>query len=146
MLTRLIRDLFRPPARARGAAVDPGAAVLERAVKALHRAPEEAERLCREVLRDLPEHVEARVTLGAAQLERGQSTAAVETLREALRAAPQHGEGQLLLGKALRAVGDVDAAVLALQRAQRLIPERSDFWNEFGLLQLQLGKIGRAHV
>jgi tetratricopeptide (TPR) repeat protein len=146
MLTRLIRDLFRPPSRAHGAPVDPGAAVLERAVKALYSAPEEAERLCREVLRDLPEHVEARVTLGAAQLERGEPAVAVETLRGALRAAPRHGEGQLLLGRALRAVGDVDAAVLALQRAQRLIPERSDLWNEFGLLQLELGNLDSAWV
>jgi len=145
VLSRLFRDLFRPAARDRGPRADPAHAALARARQALDGgAPDEAERLCREVLDETPARVEARALLGAAQLERGDPTAAVDTLRAALRDAPDHGESQFLLAKALRAAEDLPAAVLAMERARRFLAERPDFWNESGLLQLQLGNLDSA--
>jgi tetratricopeptide (TPR) repeat protein len=145
MLSRLFRDLLRPPPSARGTPERAQEATLARAAQALDSgASDEAERLCKEVLGEASEHVEARTLLGAAQLGRGDLPAAMDTLRSVLRAAPRHGEAHFLLAKALRASGDVDAAVLSLQRAQPFLSERPDFWNEFGLLQLELGNLDSA--
>ena len=145
MLSRLFRDLLRSPPSARGTPEDAHAATLARAAQALEGgAPDEAERLCRELLGEAPGHVEARTMLGTAQLGRGDLPAAMDTLRSVLRAAPRHGEAHFLLAKALRASGDGDAAVLSLQRAQPFLSERPEFWNEFGLLQLELGNLDSA--
>ncbi len=145
MLSRLFKDLLRPPPPASGGPEETRTATLARAAQALNDgAPDEAERLCREVLGEAPTHFGARTLLGAAQLGRGDLSAAIDTLRGVLRAAPRHGEAHFVLAKALRASGDVDAAVLSLQRAQPFLSERPDFWNEFGLLQLELGNLDSA--
>ncbi len=82
----------------------------------------EAEALYREILREQPDDADALHFLGVVFAQRGDPTAAVDTLRRAVALRPDAPAFHSNLGKALAETGNVDGAVASLRRALELAP------------------------
>ncbi|MCK5943446.1 MAG: glycosyltransferase [Planctomycetes bacterium] len=102
----------------------------------------------RQFLRSCPEHVEARLTLGLAQLRSGQRADGQRTLEQTLsRHRPTHAqEARMLerLGELAYEDGELTAAAAHFGTAVELQPERNELHNWLGLALLGLERVGDA--
>ena len=82
----------------------------------------EAQWICRQILAQLPDHVEGLQLSGALAAQAGRFDAAVELLRRVVRLKPDLAEAHLNLGVALKASGRLDEAIASYRQAIRLNP------------------------
>ncbi len=117
------------------------AATLHKAV-AEHRAGQldSAERLYRQVLKQVPQHPDALHLLGLTLHQRGNSKGALKPLRKAAASQPGNPQFQRSLGLAERAAGNLDAAIAAFRRA---VAAKPDFLAALANLGAALGQAGQ---
>ena len=89
--------------------------------------------------RKAPRMFRAQNNLGLAQINRGQSTSAVETLRRAVSLNPTYGKTWSNLGLALEEIGDLDGAESAFRKAVELQPYLAGMHNNLGSLLVSKG-------
>lgn len=124
---------------------------LERAVQAgleHHHAGRlaEAEAIYRRILADFPHHAGAWHLLGAIALQRGQHTAAIESVERAIQANPQQAIFYNTLGEAHRGAGQILEAQAAYRRAIELDPQLSPAHNNLGLTMQTAGEVAAAQA
>jgi aspartate beta-hydroxylase len=110
--------------------------------RALHDqgALAEAERAFRDLLRDVPDDVDALNALAVCAHARRQPDEALTYLEQARRAHPQHPATLVNLGVLQRERGHLDAAYAALRRGIELAPDLVDARLRFGELLQAMGR------
>ncbi len=84
---------------------------------------DDAERLYRAILAEVPRHVETLRYLGAIRLQQGKAEEAVALLRAAVAVDPDAAEAHAGLASALQAARQPEAAIASLERALALKPD-----------------------
>jgi len=85
--------------------------------------PEEAGKICRDVLRGNPDNVDALRLLGTVSLGAGRLHEAERLFRRALAQAPDYIEAQLDLGRALKEQQRLEEAIQSFEKAAALQPD-----------------------
>jgi Tfp pilus assembly protein PilF len=88
----------------------------------------------------------ARVGLGAAYLQEGNSPAAVEELQEAVKLDPRNWNGWNKLGLAYLSQGATDRAEVAFRKALKLAPDNAEVNNNFAYMLSRTGRYDEAAV
>ena len=101
---------------------------------------EEADRVCREVLRVEPENAAAWHLLGLVQFRLGRLDEAESAYRKALAVRPEFAEAHGDLGVMLATRGRLEEALEPLRRAVALAPESVDAHSNLGMALFQLGR------
>jgi predicted Zn-dependent protease len=91
-----------------------------------------------------PGLIEARLFLGASQLELGEFPAAVDSLTAVVAAKPGERNARLLLGEALLNSGQPAQAVEQLRRAAEMLPANPRVWYALGQAHERLGQAPAA--
>ncbi|MBW4691512.1 MAG: tetratricopeptide repeat protein [Lyngbya sp. HA4199-MV5] len=86
----------------------------------------EAERLCRDVLQQQPDRVEALQILSVSLCRMGQSAAAIPYLQRLAQLQPEAAESWSNLGTALQEQGQIEASIAHFHRAIVLQPDYAD--------------------
>jgi predicted O-linked N-acetylglucosamine transferase (SPINDLY family) len=88
--------------------------------------PSQAEPLCRDILREHPDHADAMLLLGIIQMQTGRSSQAAVSFRDAIQSRASRPIGHALLGDALLELKEpreaLDSYDRALQLTPRLVP------------------------
>jgi len=105
---------------------------------------DEAEDLCRELLRQRPDFVDAHSYLGEIAVERGDTVKAIAYFRQALQLDNERSDVHQKLAAALTSLGNLDEAVKHLQEAVRLRPEDPKSLNSLGILLAKQEKLEQA--
>ena len=105
---------------------------------------QEADRLCREVLAQIPDHGEAWHLLGIVAFQSGQYVLAVAAMRKAVAAHPDRAHFHCNLGLSLAATGQLDAAVECYRHALGLGSGQIDVYNNLGIALRAQGKFDEA--
>jgi tetratricopeptide (TPR) repeat protein len=119
-----------------------GAVLFARATL-LDSRPETTElalRLYREVVRLVPEHVEARNNLGVLCHRLGRASEAMAAWRGALEVDPDHAESHNNMGHVLQLDGKLEAAAVHLLRAVKSDPEMEEARFNLALCLQALGR------
>jgi TPR repeat protein len=98
----------------------------------------------RDLLREQPEHVEARTSMAQALYGMGDADGAIEELRAVLRQAPDAGRARLALAAALTAKQDWAGARAELEEALRRDPELTQAYYTLGLVRYTQGDLAGA--
>ncbi len=106
--------------------------------------PRDAERLCRRVLREAPEHAEALNLLGTLAVRAGKADAGIEYIGRASRLRPASPVFHCNLGLAQQAAGKRDAAIASYRQALRIEPDYVDALTNLGGLLLNQGETEAA--
>jgi arylsulfatase A-like enzyme/Tfp pilus assembly protein PilF len=105
---------------------------------------DEAEELCRELLRQRPGFSSAYSYLGEIAVERGDTVKAVDYFRQALGLDNERSDVHQKLGEALTSLGNLDEAMKHLQEAVRLRPEEPKSLISLGILLARQEKFDQA--
>jgi tetratricopeptide (TPR) repeat protein len=84
------------------------------------------------------------MALGNAWKDSGNSKAAVEAFEEAVRIEPESVTALRCLAASLKTSGDVSRSEQILNRALDLAPLDGSTWNQYAMLEADLGRTGRA--
>ncbi len=101
-------------------------------------------RLMRSILTTAPDHVAARLHLGAAEVAVRDDEAAIADLRQVVEDAPAIAEAHFHLGIALGRTGQEAEAAASLRRATELRPGYARAWLQLGNLRALLGDLDGA--
>jgi len=104
----------------------------------------EAERLCRRILAEVPDHGEALWLLGRLLLERGNGLAAIPPLTRALVARPREAGLRLDLAAAYRRTGELREAESQYRRLLAGRPDDAVALTNLGDLLRQTGRVAEA--
>ncbi|HTK76551.1 MAG TPA: tetratricopeptide repeat protein [Gemmataceae bacterium] len=104
----------------------------------------EAERICRQVLGDQPEHLKALHLLGIVSAQGGRVAEAAELLRRVVRLRPDFADGWANLGCVLVHHGKADEAIAAYIRVAELSPTNAAPHYAMGLLLREQGRPDEA--
>lgn len=104
----------------------------------------EAESLCLEILRHVPDEPSALCLLGLARHQSGRSADALDPVRRAAALAPSVPEFPFHLGNVLAALGRRDEAVAAYRAALERRPGYTDALNNLGIALVELGRPAEA--
>lgn len=107
---------------------------------------EEAERLLREVVEDLPEQYDAAYSLGLLLAELGRYEGAVTLLRRAAEGLADRGRVHYNLGLVEQYLGNSDAAEAALTRSVEIEPDNLDFLFALADHLVGSGELDRARM
>lgn len=123
-----------------------GLAFLQQQALAAYRAGrlEDARRLCREILRRLPDRPDVLSFAGMISLELGDAAEAAELYGRAVRRRPDFVEAHYNLGNALMQLGRNEAAAEAYSRAAELRPDLVAAHNNLGNALYALGRDAEA--
>jgi len=123
----------------------PLSAAIDRAVKSLGKGDlADAEKVCRSILRALPENADALHILGIVTQRRGDLAAGIILLRKAIGFAPKSGQMLANLCEMLRLSGDATAAVAVGRRATRLAPGLATAHSNLGIALYDSGDLDAA--
>jgi Flp pilus assembly protein TadD len=106
----------------------------------------QAEHLCRQVLRDHPEELEAWRLLGEACLFQGKFAEAVDGYQQALRLGPNPAQVHNNLGVALSRLGKRDEAARSYLRAVQAAPDYAEARNNLAATLIDQGQPGEAET
>ena len=107
--------------------------VLPAAVKAYREGRHaEAQTLCRQILKDLPQHFDALHLLGASEIDCGHFEEAASVLARAVGVDPRSAEAHSNLGLALFRLGRLEEARTAQERAVALKANFPTAWTNLG--------------
>jgi len=119
--------------------------IFGRAVEAYRaRRPEEAERLCRQILASEAGNFDAHLLLGALHRARGAHEAALASYERALAARPGSGDAHFNRANTLRALGRPEEALASYDRALVLRPQDPEALNNRGVVLNELGRSEEA--
>jgi len=104
----------------------------------------EAQALCQQILKDLPDHFDALHVLGTSQVNCGQFEEAVATLTRAINIDPRSADAQSNLGTALSEFGRYEEARHCQEKAIALKPNFPMALTNLGKTLVNLGQIGGA--
>lgn len=104
----------------------------------------EAEAILGRAVEAMPDHAEARRTLGVVVASRGRNDEAAEHLRRAVDLDPANALARSNLGAVLMSLGRVSEAVPHLDAAVELKPEDADAWRYRAIAASQLGRRAQA--
>jgi len=104
----------------------------------------ETQALCRQILKDLPEHFDALHLLGFSELECQRFEEAERTLTRAVNVEPRNAEARSNLGLALFKLRRYDDARKNQERAVALTPNFPIAWTNLGNTLMRLGLIEQA--
>jgi Flp pilus assembly protein TadD len=147
MLSALLRQIFKSPARAASAGVPevPRASALDRArALSAERRFDEAAAEVERVLGVETENVDAFVLKGSILRRQKRLAEAKRVLEHALTLDPKCAEGWLDLGTCYRLENDPFWARFYLRLANVVEPSNADVWNELGLVEITLGNFEHA--
>ncbi len=124
------------PSPAKAAAEEAGIAQsLSEAVGHLEGGrPQQAAKLCRQVLKRRPDQPDALNLAGIAAFHSGQGERALDYLRRATKSRPDHVDSHNNLGNVLRMTGAFEEAEAAYRRALAIAPEHGDALFNLGLV------------
>ena len=123
----------------------PLSAAIDRAVKALGQGDlADAEKVCRSVLRALPENPDAMHILGIVIQRRGDLAAGIALLQKAVGFAPKSGQMLANLCEMLRLSGDATAAAAVGRRAAKLAPGLATAHSNLGIALYDCGDLDAA--
>lgn len=123
----------------------PLSAAIDRAVKALGQGDlADAEKVCRSVLRALPENPDAMHILGIVTQRRGDLAAGIALLQKAVGFAPKSGQMLANLCEMLRLSGDATAAAAVGRRAAKLAPGLATAHSNLGIALYDCGDLDAA--
>jgi arylsulfatase A-like enzyme/Tfp pilus assembly protein PilF len=105
---------------------------------------DEAEKLCRELLRQRPDFSDAHSYLGEIAVARGEPAKSIAYFEEALRLDKERVDVHQKLANALESLGRIDEALKHQQEALRLKPEGPQVLNSYGALLAKQGKLDEA--
>ena len=122
------------------------AEVLLPAAAAAYRAGKhaEAQALCRQILKDLPEHFDALHLLGFSELDCGRFEEAENILSRAVNVEPRNAEARSNLGLALFKLRRFDDARKNQEKAVALKPNFPTAWTNLGNTLMRLGLMEQA--
>jgi predicted O-linked N-acetylglucosamine transferase (SPINDLY family) len=104
----------------------------------------EAEMLYRQVLAQVPDHVEALHLLGVLACQLGHAAAAIDLIGRAIAGAPEVAEYHSNLGEAYRKAGQGELALASLRRALELKPDLAPAYNSLGIVHKEQGRLDLA--
>jgi protein O-GlcNAc transferase len=104
----------------------------------------EAERLCRQLLREQPQNADALHLLGILALQAGQPQAAIEPISQSLDCNPEQPVAHMNLGVALQQSNHLYRALDCFERALQLAPENPAALNNHGHVLLELHRPAEA--
>lgn len=104
----------------------------------------EADRLCRQILQQQPDHAEALHLLGMTLHRAGDLAGAIDCYQTLLELCPDDAQVYNNLGVALRAKGDLAAAAQAYHQALALQPDYPGVYNNLGNLLRQQKQFDEA--
>jgi predicted O-linked N-acetylglucosamine transferase (SPINDLY family) len=120
-------------------------ALLPAAIKAYHQGRhDEAQALCQQILKDLPNHFDALHVLGTSQVNCSRFEEAVATLTRAIGVDPRSADAQSNLGAALSELGRYEEARRCQERAIAFRPNFPMALTNLGKTLVNLGQIGAA--
>ncbi|HEY9907785.1 MAG TPA: tetratricopeptide repeat protein [Thermosynechococcaceae cyanobacterium] len=103
-----------------------------------------AERACREVLQQQPDHLDALHTLGVILCQLQQPDEAAARLQRVLELQPNHAEAWGNLGGALQQQGNLEAAIAHYQKAIDLNPNFADAYQNLAVALQGLDRLEEA--
>jgi len=104
----------------------------------------EAQALCRQILKDLPEHFDALHLLGFSEMDCQRFEEAERTLTRAVNVEPRNAEARSNLGLALFKLSRYDAARKSQEKAVALKPNFPTAWTNLGNTLMRLGLFEQA--
>jgi len=104
----------------------------------------EAERICREILAQQPDHAEALNLLGVLAGQMGRLDAALELIRRAIQQNPDFAEAHYNLGVTFEGKRQFDEALASYRQAIRLKPDFAGAHNNLGNLLKGTGQLDEA--
>jgi len=104
----------------------------------------EAQALCRQILKDLPDHFDALHVLGTSQVNCSRFEEAVATLTRAINVDPRSADAQSNLGTALSELGRYEEARRCQEKAIALKPNFPMALTNLGKTLVNLAQIGAA--
>jgi len=129
----------------------PGRPTLREAMESAQRLllegkPAQAQEICLQVLRDMPDQVVAMHCLAMAIFQQGRYDEAVERLRRVLELKPDYFGARYNLGRVLYAAGRREEAMEALRLAVKLRPDLPDAYIVLGAALMDLNLADEAVV
>jgi len=109
-----------------------------------HGRPEQAERLCRQILEVRPNHADALHLLGAIALQDSNMSVAVDRIEKAIRLNPANPEYLGNLGFAFHEMGQLDVADKYYRKAIALAPSYANAWFNLHALLLDSADLAPA--
>jgi len=103
-----------------------------------------AEKMYRQVLRDQPDHAEARFHLGNVFLQRGELDLAASAYRRALEVQPDHADAHYNLGYALKQQGKFELAEASFRRVVEIQPDDAEAHNNLGTVLHEQDRLEEA--
>ena len=123
----------------------PLSAAIDRALKALGKGDlDDAEKVCKSVLRALPENPDALHILGIVTQRRGDLAAGITLLKKAINFAPKSGQMLSNLCEMLRLSGDATAAVAVGRKAIKMAPRLATAHCNLGIALYDCGDLDGA--
>jgi predicted O-linked N-acetylglucosamine transferase (SPINDLY family) len=104
----------------------------------------EAQALCQQILKDLPQHFDALHLLGVSETDCGRFEEAATVLARAVEVDPRSAEAQSNLGTALFSLNRFEAARAAQERAVALKPNFSTAWTNLGNTRMHLRRLDES--
>ena len=105
---------------------------------------EQAEEICRKILKKYPKHAEIMYFLGIIYAQKGQEDSATQLLEKSLHLNQTNTDAYLALGLLKKAKGELDEAIGCFQRALELKPDIADACNNLGLIYLEKQQLEEA--
>lgn len=104
----------------------------------------ESERLCRLVLAEIPDQIDAMQLLGQILSQREQFSEAIDFLRQAITLAPGHAAIHNNLGMALYRTHETEKAAFQFKKAIELRPDFAKAHNNLAAAFMKLGQLDQA--
>ena len=101
---------------------------------------DQAEKVCRQVVKAQPQNADAHNILGVTLNSQGHRKEAVKMLRRAIELAPNAASIHANLGEVLRQEGETEEAAKALERAVELEPNNAQALNNLGITYFERGR------
>ena len=104
----------------------------------------QAERVCRQIIRERPANADAHNILGVSLAASGKIEEGVESLKRAIKINPNAASYHANLGEILRQAGRLDEAQSALEAAVRLDPDNAQALNNLGIIRYERRNFAEA--
>jgi len=105
---------------------------------------EQAEGICQDIVKMLPDHADGLYLLGLIAYERLDFDSAVDYLKKTLHIDPCHADAYLNLGNAMQGKGLFEEAIAYYRRADGLCPGNADILNNMGVALTAGGNVDEA--